>query len=55
MSEVYISTTFLFAFRQIAGETPAILWSVDRFFCPQITQIRRIIFRDKWDMSDNFF
>ncbi|MDR2171327.1 MAG: hypothetical protein LBP59_14385 [Planctomycetaceae bacterium] len=27
MSEVKISTAFLFAFRQIAGETPAIRWS----------------------------
>ncbi|MDR2170423.1 MAG: hypothetical protein LBP59_09810 [Planctomycetaceae bacterium] len=27
MSEVYISTAFLFAYRQSAGETPAIRWS----------------------------
>jgi hypothetical protein len=27
MREVYISSAFLFALRQIAGETPAIRWS----------------------------
>ncbi|MDR2171544.1 MAG: hypothetical protein LBP59_15485, partial [Planctomycetaceae bacterium] len=27
MSEVYISSAFLFAYRQIAGETPALHWS----------------------------
>ncbi|MDR2170084.1 MAG: hypothetical protein LBP59_08080 [Planctomycetaceae bacterium] len=31
MSEVDISTAFLFALRQSAGETPAIRWSVIRF------------------------
>ncbi|MDR2171222.1 MAG: hypothetical protein LBP59_13850 [Planctomycetaceae bacterium] len=38
----YISTAFLFALRQSAGETPAIRWSVIRFFRPLITQIRKI-------------
>ncbi|MDR2170868.1 MAG: hypothetical protein LBP59_12060 [Planctomycetaceae bacterium] len=38
----YISTGFLFAYRQSAGGTPAIRWSVDRFKSnPQITQIRK--------------
>ncbi|MDR2171113.1 MAG: hypothetical protein LBP59_13295 [Planctomycetaceae bacterium] len=41
------STVFLFAYRQSAGGTPAIRWSVIQFFCPQITQIRKIFFRDK--------
>ncbi|MDR2168912.1 MAG: hypothetical protein LBP59_02100 [Planctomycetaceae bacterium] len=50
MNEVLISTAFLFALRQSAGETPAIRWSVNRFkIDPQITQIRRDYFRDKWD------
>jgi hypothetical protein len=31
MSEVEISTDFLFAYRQKAGDTPAIRWSVIRF------------------------
>ncbi|MDR2169748.1 MAG: hypothetical protein LBP59_06375 [Planctomycetaceae bacterium] len=40
----YISTVFLFAYRQSAGETPAIRRSVNRFKNdPQITQSRRII------------
>jgi hypothetical protein len=49
----YISNAFLFAFRQNAGETPAIRWAAIRFKNdPQITQIRKIFFRDK---KDNFF
>ncbi|MDR2170066.1 MAG: hypothetical protein LBP59_07990 [Planctomycetaceae bacterium] len=31
MREVYISTAFLFALRQSAGETPAIRWSCLHF------------------------
>ncbi|MDR2172420.1 MAG: hypothetical protein LBP59_19925 [Planctomycetaceae bacterium] len=49
MSEFNIATAFLFAFRQSAGGTPAICWSVDRF--KNDPQIRKIflILRDKWD------
>ncbi|MDR2169730.1 MAG: hypothetical protein LBP59_06280 [Planctomycetaceae bacterium] len=45
MSEVLISSAFLFAYRQSAGGTPAIRWSVNRFKNdPQITQIGKIFF-----------
>ncbi|MDR2169458.1 MAG: hypothetical protein LBP59_04880 [Planctomycetaceae bacterium] len=45
MSEVLISSAFLFAYRQIAGETPAIRWSRLHFriagILPGFLQIRR--------------
>ncbi|MDR2169457.1 MAG: hypothetical protein LBP59_04875 [Planctomycetaceae bacterium] len=45
MSEVLISSAFLFAYRQSAGETPAIRWSRLHFriagILPGFLQIRR--------------
>ncbi|MDR2172377.1 MAG: hypothetical protein LBP59_19710 [Planctomycetaceae bacterium] len=45
MRDVYISTAFLFALRQSAGETPAIRWSYLYFriagFSHVFIQIRR--------------
>jgi hypothetical protein len=45
MRDVYISTAFLFAYRQNAGETPAIRWSRLLFriadISPVFLQIRR--------------
>ncbi|MDR2169750.1 MAG: hypothetical protein LBP59_06385 [Planctomycetaceae bacterium] len=42
MREVLISSAFLFAYRQSAGGTPAIRWSVIQFKNdPQITQIKK--------------
>ncbi|MDR2171285.1 MAG: hypothetical protein LBP59_14165 [Planctomycetaceae bacterium] len=45
MSELKISTAFLFAFRQSAGETPAMRWSSLLFriegISPGFRQIRR--------------
>ncbi|MDR2172339.1 MAG: hypothetical protein LBP59_19515 [Planctomycetaceae bacterium] len=61
MIEVYISTAFLFAYRQSAGETPAIRWSRLHFRIAGISgsQTFRLVFlpirrRDACDHSQSF-